>query len=131
MNISKTLEEYRLSLVARLFTITGWLGLVGSTILALGVIVGPLRSDEPMDVLLAIGIISFVGFIGGAVISSLLIVTAKMIKRHKNYPLCVMVSGLACLCIPVGTALGIYALVVLCDNSVKILFDREKDELAI
>lgn len=59
----------------------------------------------------------------------LLITTGRYLTKNKNYTLCLVVAGFACLFMPLGTILGIFTFVVLLRPSVKERFEEQKRTL--
>ena len=50
--------------------------------------------------------------------------TGRNLQRRKRYVACLIVAGLSCLSVPLGTALGVFTFVVLSRPSVKQLFSE-------
>ena len=59
-----------------------------------------------------------------AVIAGLTLWTGHSLARRQNYMLCMVVAVITCLSVPLGTALGVFTLIVLSRASVKQLFGR-------
>jgi hypothetical protein len=65
----------------------------------------------------------------GWIFALCLFLAGKNLSRRKNYTFCMIVAGISCLCIPLGTVLGVFTLVVLLRPTVKTLFEeRQFDE---
>ena len=45
------------------------------------------------------------------------------LQRRKNYIYCLVIAGVACMFAPLGTALGVFTIIVLLRESVKELFE--------
>jgi hypothetical protein len=56
-------------------------------------------------------------------VAGLTIWTGRNLQQRKRYTLCLIVAGLSCLSVPLGTALGVFTFVVLSRPSVKELFN--------
>jgi hypothetical protein len=56
-------------------------------------------------------------------VAGLTIWTGRNLQQRKRYTLCLIVAGLSCLSVPLGTALGVFTFVVLSRPSVKQLFN--------
>jgi hypothetical protein len=67
-------------------------------------------------------VIGVVGLVFGWGLATLTIYSGKCISQRKKYTLALIVSGLNCLWIPIGTILGVSSFIVLCRPSVKALF---------
>ncbi|AVP98485.1 hypothetical protein C7S18_15400 [Ahniella affigens] len=48
---------------------------------------------------------------------------ARKLKARQSFTFCLVISGLLCLFMPMGTALGVFTIIVLNRPSVKALFD--------
>jgi hypothetical protein len=48
--------------------------------------------------------------------------TGRFLARRRNHNFCVVISALNCMCMPLGTALGVFGILVLQRASVKSLF---------
>ena len=66
--------------------------------------------------------------IGGAVIligwvlAALVIISGRFLTQRKHYVYCLVIAGVSCLFMPVGTVLGVFTIIVLTRPSVKGLF---------
>lgn len=60
--------------------------------------------------------------LAGETIALLVYLAGRRLKRRQGYTFCIVVAGIACLFMPVGTALGVFTLVVLMRPSVRDLF---------
>ena len=58
------------------------------------------------------------------------IAAARFLKKRKNRTFILIVSGFNCMNLPFGTALGIFAFIVLMKPHIADLFERNKEELA-
>jgi len=61
--------EKKLMIASRLHTILGIISLAVSLLLGVGAWFGPIKSDNPIDVRIVIGVICFLGVIGGLLLS--------------------------------------------------------------
>lgn len=95
--------------------------------IALGLFAGSLpqgRNDPSPEVMRWI----FIG-VGGAVlvlglgIATLFFFVGRNIGQRRHHTYCVVMSGIACLSVPIGTLLGVFTLIVLFRPSVKPLFE--------
>jgi len=74
-----------------------------------------------------IGFAAFMFFMG-AVNAVLNILSARALARHERRTLCLVVAGLNCLHMPLGTALGVFTLIVLQRPSVVALFNAQSPQ---
>ncbi len=103
-------------------------GLVAYFIVIAGVVAAAPSSGphaSPHDQEVAAGIVGIIGIGLGLIMIPLFILhlfAAAGLKKRARYTLILVVSGLACLSFPLGTALGVFTIVVLMRPSVKALF---------
>lgn len=75
----------------------------------------------------------FVIALGGAAFLAVLFVatlvafSGRSIQRRRNRTYCLVVAAISCLFMPLGTALGVFSLVVLTRESVRELFEASDD----
>ncbi|MFI4859939.1 MAG: hypothetical protein ACIAXF_04575 [Phycisphaerales bacterium JB063] len=58
----------------------------------------------------------------------LTVMTALDLMRHRRRVFCMVIAGLHCINLPLGTVLGIFTIIVLSKPEAKSLFDRGNDE---
>jgi hypothetical protein len=61
--------------------------------------------------------------IGGLTLCGLLIAAGRFITQRRRYMFCLVVAGISCLFMPLGTILGVFTIIVLQRDSVKQLFN--------
>lgn len=83
-------------------------------------------SDRPHDMniaLLVLGLIFFAGpmlYLAVTLVMAILVLMAgRRISRRTNLAFCQVIAGLECLCVPFGTVLGIWTLILLTKDVVK------------
>ncbi|MAS92110.1 MAG: hypothetical protein CMO55_02845 [Verrucomicrobiales bacterium] len=55
---------------------------------------------------------------------AILVITAgKKLARRQSRVFCTVIAGLLCMCAPFGTVLGVFTIIVLMRDSVRVLFD--------
>lgn len=59
-------------------------------------------------------------------IAGCIIAAGRFLSQHKHHTFCLVVAGVECLFFPLGTALGIFAIIVLMRNPVTQLFEANK-----
>jgi hypothetical protein len=72
-------------------------------------------------ILLMVGV--FIVLLVGT-ISTLTILAGRSLAQRQRYTLCMVMACISCLSVPLGTALGVFTLVVLSRPSVKQKFGR-------
>jgi len=71
-----------------------------------------------------IGALVFLSVEGMAALSFF---TGRFLSRRQHHTFCVVISALNCLSLPLGTALGVFSILVLQRSSVKVLFASNGD----
>lgn len=82
---------------------------------------------SPHDQEAVAGVMMIIGIVMGVLMIPLVVLhvlAAAGMKKHTRYTLALVMSGLACLNVPLGTGLGIWTIMVLSRPSVKALFGR-------
>lgn len=72
-------------------------------------------------------IISSIFIVFGLTIAVLIIIAGRKLKKHHSYTYCLVIAGVECIFMPFGTVLGILTIVVLLRDSVKALFNANKN----
>lgn len=67
-------------------------------------------------------VIGAVGILAGLTITVLTVVAGRRLAKYRSHTYCLVVAALLCLFMPLGTALGVFTLIVLMRPSVKQLF---------
>ncbi|MBI5757786.1 MAG: hypothetical protein HZA46_04635 [Planctomycetales bacterium] len=62
----------------------------------------------------------------GWTMSACIILAGRKLTRHESPTFCLVVAALMCLSIPLGTALGVFTIIVLMRPSVKELFESHR-----
>lgn len=78
-------------------------------------------------VLLTVGCVLFLFLAAAAVIR---VLTGYALRRHRFYVACLIVAGLSCLEMPLGTALGVATFIVLLRPSTEQLFRGQRSQPA-
>ena len=87
----------------------------------------PRRANEPPPELFG-GIFVGVGIVLMLIFFALAFLAfwaGRSLSKHKNYTFCMVIGGLVCLSMPLGTILGIFTIIVLARDSVKALFNGQ------
>jgi hypothetical protein len=67
--------------------------------------------------------LGIVSLLASLTMTACIIVASRSIIRRRRRTFCIVVSGLLCLSIPIGTAIGVWALILLNDPNIKKEFD--------
>lgn len=68
------------------------------------------------------GVIIFMGWL----VAGLLAYAGRCLDRRQHYTFCFVMAAVACFFMPVGTALGVFTIIVLSRPSVKAVFESKK-----
>jgi hypothetical protein len=63
----------------------------------------------------------------GLTISILLLFAGNKLAKHRSHLFCMIVAGISCVGFPLGTALGVFTIIVLQRESVKTLFKQSNE----
>jgi hypothetical protein len=90
----------------------------------------PNQPPPPPEVFKTMGLV-MIGFSAAMIILGLLFafclfMSGKNLSRRRNYTFCLIIAGISCLCVPLGTVLGVFTLVVLLRPTVKTLFEEQQ-----
>jgi hypothetical protein len=58
-----------------------------------------------------------------------LLVAGRSLANRKRYTFCLVVAGVECIFVPLGTTLGVFTLIVLLRDSVKRLFETRDESM--
>lgn len=73
-------------------------------------------------------IMGSVFILSGWIMSVFVLIAGMKLKRKTNRVFCMVIAGIECLFMPFGTVLGVFAIIVLCRESTKELFDQKLSE---
>ena len=59
----------------------------------------------------------------GWTVAAFIIAAGRKLKRRRSYTFCMVIAGIECIFMPLGTALGVFSLIVLTKAPVKALFN--------
>ena len=124
-------DEEHLRLLSILYYIWGGLSACGACFTGIyavvigGVLTAAAKSQNGPPVFLGPVMFVVLGFVVLllAALAGLTIWTGRNLARHTNYTFCFVIAVIVCLNIPLGTALGVFTLVVLQRPSVKQMFE--------
>jgi len=60
--------------------------------------------------------------IAGWTLSALIVIAGSKLRKHTSRTFCLVIGGIECICMPFGTVLGVFTIVVLMKDSVQKLF---------
>jgi hypothetical protein len=64
--------------------------------------------------------------LGGWSLAVCVIVAGRFLARRKHHQFCLVVAGIECIFVPIGTILGIFTIIVLMRESVREIFSAEQ-----
>ena len=88
--------------------------------LATGALDGGDTEARPVGFIIMILAFGFI--VAGWTLAALMAFTGRSLSRRKRYTFCLVMGGVECLFMPVGTVLGVFTIIVLVRDSVKQLF---------
>ncbi len=94
--------------------------------LGLAMATGALGSEGGPESIVGIFFMAGAGLfiIAGWTLAVLVFFAGRNLSRRTNHTFCMIIAGLECLFMPVGTVLGVFTIIVLARNSVKALFGQ-------
>ena len=95
-------------------------------IMGLALASGALGDTEPEARPIGFVIVAIAGFfiLVGWIFAALVAFAGRSLQTRKRYTYCLVMAGVECLFMPVGTVLGVFTIIVLVRDSVKNLFGR-------
>ncbi len=89
------------------------------------ILTGSFEPQDPLPPMVGWMFVAFAALIilGGWAFAVCLILAGKYLAAQEHYVFCLVVAGLACLFMPLGTALGVFTIIILMRDSVKGLFE--------
>ncbi|MFQ6312900.1 hypothetical protein [Lysobacter capsici] len=96
-------------------------------IAGIGILMLPAQPGQPAHDAALVGwlfvgvAVSLIGF--GMILTALFVMVARRLRQRRGYMFCVVASAVSCLSMPFGTALGVFALVVLTKAPIKAVFE--------
>jgi hypothetical protein len=123
-------DEKNLDLLANLHLILGIVTALMACIpiiylgIGIAIFVGATSGGEaaPRVVGLVFIILALVIILAGWVLTVLIIIAGRKIKKRESFNVCITVAFLECLIIPLGTVLGIFTILNLNKETIKELF---------
>jgi hypothetical protein len=103
-------------------------------IVGIGMLTLPAQPGQPAHDAALVGwlfiavAVALIGF--GMTLAALFLMVARRLRQRRGYMFCVVVSAVSCLSIPFGTALGVFALIVLTKAPIKALFESTPSRAA-
>jgi hypothetical protein len=93
-------------------------------VMGLAMVLGVFDEGDPAMRPVGLGIMAFAAlFIAtGWTLAALMALAGRSLAQRKRYTFCLVMGGVECLFMPVGTVLGVFTIIVLVRESVKELF---------
>ena len=88
-------------------------------------------ASEPEGVIMMGGMFVVIGVVGALiafVVAALEFVVARRLVSNQSRMLCMVIAGINCLSMPVGTVLGVFTFIVLSRPSVAMSFAQNEDQ---
>ena len=77
---------------------------------------------RPVGIVMALVALCFI--VLGWVFAALVAIAGRNLSRRRNYTSCLVMAGVECNFMPVGTVLGVFTIIVLVRDSVKEMFGK-------
>ncbi len=92
--------------------------------MGLALATGALGDSDPGTRPVGFGIMAFAAFfiVAGWTFAALVAFAGRSLQTHRRYTYCLVMAGIECIFMPVGTVLGVFTIIVLVRDSVKALF---------
>jgi hypothetical protein len=85
----------------------------------------PYRSYDPSEADRAyLRVLSILHYVWGGLFGILTIVAGRRVARQRSRIFCMVVAAMNCTVFPFGTALGVFTLIMLSKNSVKMMYEQ-------
>ncbi len=92
--------------------------------MGLALATGALGDSDPGTRPVGFGIMAFAAFfiVAGWTFAALVAFAGRGLQTRRRYTYCLVMAGIECIFMPVGTVLGVFTIIVLVRDSVKALF---------
>ena len=92
--------------------------------MGLAMALGAFDEGDPATRPVGLGIMAFAALFiaAGWTLAALMALAGRSLAQRKRYTFCLVMGGVECLFMPVGTVLGVFTIIVLVRDSVKELF---------
>ncbi len=93
-------------------------------VMGLALATGALGDSDPGTRPVGFGIMAFAAFfiVAGWTFAALVAFAGRSLQTRRRYTYCLVMAGIECIFMPVGTVLGVFTIIVLVRDSVKALF---------
>ncbi|HSO24283.1 MAG TPA: hypothetical protein VLT81_15355 [Chondromyces sp.] len=94
--------------------------------MGLAMALGAFDEGDPATRPVGLGIMAFAALFiaAGWTLAALMALAGRSLAQRKRYTFCLVMGGVECLFMPVGTVLGVFTIIVLVRDSVKKLFQN-------
>ena len=98
-------------------------------VMGLALATGALGDSDPGTRPVGFGIMAFAAFfiVAGWTFAALVAFAGRSLQTRRRYTYCLVMAGIECIFMPVGTVLGVFTIIVLVPDSVKQLFGKAVD----
>jgi hypothetical protein len=99
--------------------------------MGLALATGAVGDADPETRPIGLGLMVFAGLfiLAGWTLAALIAFAGRSLQTRRRYTFCLVVAGIECIFMPVGTVLGVFTIIVLMRDSVKELFGRAVEPL--
>lgn len=87
---------------------------------------GAFDEGDPATRPVGLGLMAFAALFiaAGWALAALMVLAGRSLAKRRRYTFCLVMGGIECLFMPVGTVLGVFTILVLVRESVKALFGQ-------
>ena len=95
--------------------------------MGLAMALGAFDEGDPATRPVGLGIMAFAALFiaAGWALAALMVLAGRSLAKRRRYTFCLVMGGIECLFMPVGTVLGVFTIIVLVRDSVKELFKND------
>ncbi len=114
--------EKNLSVLSRVFYIVGLLCIPASFVAPWAIMHSMKVEPPPFPVPAILTGVAVLTLLASLAMSVCMLVAARSIAERRRRIFCIVVSGFLCLSVPIGTGIGIWALILLNDPAIREMF---------
>ncbi len=114
--------EKKLRVLSKVFYIVGLLGIPASFVTPWAIMHRIKIESPPFPVPAILTAFAVLALLASLAMSVCVLVAARSIAEHRRRVFCIVMSGFLCLSVPIGTGIGVWALILLNDPAIREMF---------
>lgn len=114
--------EKKLRVLSKVFYIVGLLCIPASFVAPWAIMHSIKIESPPFPVPAILTVVAILTLLASLAMSLCVLVAARSIADHRRRVFCIVISGFLCLSVPIGTGIGIWALILLNDPAIREMF---------